>query len=170
VAGGETARRLPWNGSNLGALPLGCEGVSRDLQERLREGGLRATAPRVAVLRVLAESSDHPRVDQVVERVRAGGVNISTQAGYDVCEALDRAALARRIEIAGGPVRYEARVGDNHHHMVCRDCGLTVDVDCAVGAAPCLAPEDPHGFRLDEAEVTYWGTCASCQRTERTGK
>jgi Fur family ferric uptake transcriptional regulator len=133
------------------------------IEDRLRVAGLRATAPRVAVLEVLAESHDHPRVDQVIERVRARGVMISTQAAYDVCEALHRAALARRIALAGGPVRYEARVGDNHHHVVCRDCGLTVDVDCAHGEAPCLEPDRTHGFALDEAEVTYWGLCPTCQ-------
>jgi Fur family ferric uptake transcriptional regulator len=133
------------------------------IEERLRGAGLRATAPRVAVLEVLAESHDHPRVDQVIERVRTRGVMISTQAAYDVCEALHRGALARRIALAGGPVRYEARVGDNHHHLVCRDCGLTVDVDCVRGEAPCLEPESAHGFALDEAEVTYWGLCPTCQ-------
>jgi Fe2+ or Zn2+ uptake regulation protein len=139
--------------------------VTSDLQRRLRDSGLRVTAPRVAVLRVLDEADDHPRVDQVVERVREAGVSISTQAGYDVCEALHRAALAQRIELAGGPVRYEARTGDNHHHMVCRGCGLTVDVDCGVGHAPCLEPGDRHGFALDQAEVTYWGSCPDCQAT-----
>jgi Fe2+ or Zn2+ uptake regulation protein len=133
------------------------------IEDRLRTAGLRATAPRIAVLRVLCESHDHPRVDQVIERVRADGVTISTQAAYDVCEALHRAALARRIELAGGPLRYEARVGDNHHHVVCRGCGLTADVDCATGSAPCLEPAHAHGFTLDEAEVTYWGLCPACQ-------
>jgi Fur family ferric uptake transcriptional regulator len=139
--------------------------VSDDLEQRLRDVGLRVTAPRVAVLRVLTDATDHPRVDQVVERVRGAGIPISTQAGYDVCEALHRHALARRIEFAGGPVRYEARAGDNHHHIVCRHCGLTVDIDCAVGHAPCAEPSDQHGFVLDEAEVTYWGVCPDCQRT-----
>jgi Fur family ferric uptake transcriptional regulator len=135
------------------------------LEERLRDVGLRATSPRVSVLRVLEESHDHPRVDQVIDRVRAAGLSISTQAAYDVCEALSRTGLAQRIELAGGPVRYEARTGDNHHHVVCRRCGLTADVDCAVGAAPCLDPDDAHGFLLEEASVTYWGTCPDCQRT-----
>jgi Fe2+ or Zn2+ uptake regulation protein len=112
---------------------------------------------------VLDAAEDHPRVDQVIERVRAAGVSISTQAAYDVCEALHRTGLARRIEPAGGPARYESRVGDNHHHLVCRACGVAVDVDCAIGAAPCLAPDDARGFRLDEAEVTYWGLCPACQ-------
>jgi Fe2+ or Zn2+ uptake regulation protein len=135
------------------------------LEERLRAAGLRATTPRIAVLRVLAESRDHPRVDQVIERVRAGGVPISTQAAYDVCEALHRVALARRIAPAGSPARYEARVGDNHHHLVCRGCGTTADVDCAVGPAPCLEPSDAAGFTVDEAEVTFWGLCPRCQST-----
>jgi Fur family ferric uptake transcriptional regulator len=134
-------------------------------EDRLRAAGLRATAPRVAVLRVLSESRDHPRVDQVIERVRAGGTHISLQAGYDVCEALHAAALARRIEPGHSPARYEARVGDNHHHLVCRACGTTVDVECAVGVAPCLEPADAAGFALDEAEVTFWGLCPACQPT-----
>jgi Fur family ferric uptake transcriptional regulator len=116
----------------------------------------------MAVLGVLARSGDHPSVDQVIVRVRQSGVPISTQAAYDVCEALHGAALARRIEPAGSPARYEARV-DNHHHLVCRACGATADVDCAVGAAPCLEPADRAGFTIDEAEVTFWGLCPSCQ-------
>ena len=135
-----------------------------NLEERLRDVGLRATSPRVSVLRVLHESTDHPRVDQVIDRVRAAGVSISTQAAYDVCEALSRAGLAQRISLAGGPVRYEARAGDNHHHVVCRLCGLTADVDCAVGLAPCLEPNHAHGFLLEEASVTHWGLCPDCQR------
>ena len=140
--------------------------MGAELEDRLRAVDLRVTAPRVAVLRVLDEATDHPRVDEVVERVRAEGISISTQAGYDVCEALHRASLARRIELAGGPVRYEARVGDNHHHMVGRGCGLTLDVDCAMGHAPCIEPDDIRGFVLDDAEVTYWGTCPQCQHTK----
>jgi Fur family transcriptional regulator, stress-responsive regulator len=139
--------------------------VPAETEQRLRDVGLRATSPRVSVLRVLEDSSDHPRVDQVIDRVRAAGVSISTQAAYDVCEALSRAGLAQRISLAGGPVRYEARAGDNHHHVVCRLCGLTADVDCAAGHAPCLEPSDAHGFLLEEASVTYWGICPDCQRT-----
>jgi Fe2+ or Zn2+ uptake regulation protein len=140
-----------------------------ELIERLRDAGLRVTAPRVSVLGVLESARDHPRVDQVIERVRADGVSISTQAAYDVCEALHRAGLARRIAPAGGPARYESRVGDNHHHLVCRACGLALDVDCAVGEAPCLDPADRSGFRLDEAEVTYWGLCPDCQHETSEG-
>jgi Fur family transcriptional regulator, stress-responsive regulator len=139
------------------------------IASRLREAGLRATAPRVAVLQVLTEARDHPRVDQVIARVRASGLDISTQAAYDVCEALQSASLARRIALAGGPTRYEARVGDNHHHLVCRGCGRAVDVDCAAGAAPCLDLPDDHGFVLDEAEVTFWGFCPDCQATSYEG-
>jgi Fe2+ or Zn2+ uptake regulation protein len=134
------------------------------ITERLRAAGLRVTATRVSVLGVLDSSVDHPRVDQIIERVRGSGVSISTQATYDVCEALHRAGLARKIEPAGGPARYEARTGDNHHHLVCRACGVAVDVDCAVGAAPCLDPSDAQGFAVDEAEVTYWGLCPACRQ------
>jgi Fur family ferric uptake transcriptional regulator len=137
-----------------------------DLEDRLREAGLRVTASRVAVLRVLSEADDHPRVDEVIERVRRGGLSISTQAAYDVCEALRERGLARRIALAGGPVRYEARAGDNHHHVVCRSCGLTVDVDCATGVAACLDTAAAHGFAIDEAEVTFWGLCPACQPRE----
>jgi Fur family transcriptional regulator, stress-responsive regulator len=139
------------------------------ITDRLRAAGLRITAPRVSVLGLLDAAEDHPRVDQLIERVRAAGVSISTQAGYDVCEALHRAGLARRIAPAGGPARYESRVGDNHHHLVCRACGLAIDVECAVGEAPCLDPADSRGFRLDEAEVTYWGLCPDCQHDHDQG-
>jgi Fur family transcriptional regulator, stress-responsive regulator len=139
------------------------------ITSRLRDAGLRVTATRVSVLGVLDESTDHPRVDQIIERVRASGVSISTQATYDVCEALHGAGLARRIEPAGGPARYESRTGDNHHHLVCRSCGLAVDVDCEVGWMPCLEPDDDRGFEIDEAEVTYWGLCPACQTDNAEG-
>ena len=135
------------------------------LTDRLRGAGLRVTGPRVAVLRVLDASDDHPRVDQIIERVRSSGVSISTQATYDVCDALHRAGLARRIEPAGSPARFESRTGDNHHHLVCRSCGLALDVDCAVGETGCLEPSDGRGFVVDEAEVTFWGLCPACQAT-----
>jgi Fe2+ or Zn2+ uptake regulation protein len=137
------------------------------ITERLRDAGLRVTATRVSVLGVLDASDDHPRVDQIIERVRGAGVSISTQATYDVCEALHRAGLARKIEPAGGPARYESRTGDNHHHLVCRSCGAAVDVDCAIGEPPCLEPSDARGFAVDEAEVTFWGACPSCQARAR---
>jgi len=134
-----------------------------EIEDRLRGAGLRVTASRVAVLRVLVEADDHPRVDQVIDRVRAGGLSISTQAAYDVCEALRDTGLARRIAFGGGPARYEARAGDNHHHLVCRGCGETVDIDCVTGAAPCLDTPQASGFAVHEAEVTFWGLCPACQ-------
>lgn len=134
------------------------------IEERLRGAGLRVTAPRVAVLRALDEARDHPRVDQLIDRVRTGGVSISTQAAYDVCEALRTAGLARRIDLAGGPARYEA-AGDDHHHLVCRDCGATEDVACRT-PAPAGAT---HGFTVEQTDITFWGTCPDCQPpAERT--
>jgi len=120
------------------------------------------TRPRVAVLEVLSEGG-HLEVDDIANRVRGRLDSVSTQAVYDVLGALARAGLARRIEPAGSAALYEHRVGDNHHHVVCRGCGAVADVDCAVGAAPCLEPSTSHGFVLDEAEVTFWGLCPSCQ-------
>ena len=133
-----------------------------ELQDVIRDAGLRVTGPRVAVLQALHAEHDHPRVEQIRERVEHSGVSISPQAAYDACEALHNAGLARKLHVAGAPVRYEARIGDNHHHLICRSCGSTVDVDCARGDAPCLDPADNHGFTLEEAEVTYWGTCPDC--------
>jgi Fur family transcriptional regulator, stress-responsive regulator len=134
-----------------------------DLEDRLRGAGLRVTSSRVAVLRVLCEADDHPRVEQVIERVRSGGLSISTQAAYDACEALRSRGLARRIALGGGPARYEGRAGDRHHHLVCRACGVTVDIDGVSGVAPCLDTPRATGFTIDEAEVTFWGLCPSCQ-------
>jgi len=132
------------------------------LLELLRGSGLRVTRPRLAVLGVLAEGG-HLEVDEIATRVRGLLDSVSTQAVYDVLSALARVGLARRIEPAGSPARYEARTGDNHHHVVCGGCGLIADVDCVVGEAPCLEPSSPRGFVIDEAEVTFWGLCASCQ-------
>ncbi|TDC38331.1 Fur family transcriptional regulator [Micromonospora sp. KC213] len=131
-------------------------------EELLRSRGLRVTRPRLAVLDVLA-AGGHLEVDEITRRVRERLDSVSTQAVYDVLGALSRADLARRIEPAGSPARYEARTGDNHHHVVCRSCGKIADVDCAVGAAPCLDPSIAHGFEVDEAEVTFWGLCPTCQ-------
>jgi Fur family ferric uptake transcriptional regulator len=132
-------------------------------EERLRSAGMRVTAARIAVLDVLEAGPGHQTADivrgHVVDRIGS----ISVQAVYDVLGALTAAGLARCIETPGHPARYEARVGDNHHHYVCRSCGTTLDIDCATGEAPCLVPQGlPRGFSLDEAEVTYWGTCADC--------
>ena len=131
-------------------------------EDLLREHGLRVTKPRLAVLEVLAEGG-HLEVDDIAGRARGRLDSVSTQAVYDVLGALSRAGLARRIEPAGSPARYEARVGDNHHHIVCRGCGTIADVDCAVGERPCLTPSGGHGFEVDEAEVTFWGLCPACQ-------
>ena len=133
-------------------------------EETLRAHGLRVTRPRLAVLDVLAEEQGHHLgVDEIAARVRQRLHSVSIQAVYDVLAVLSRAGLARRIEPAGSPALFESRAGDNHHHVVCRGCGAVADVDCAVGAAPCLDPSQDHGFVLDEAEVTFWGLCPTCQ-------
>jgi Fur family ferric uptake transcriptional regulator len=133
-----------------------------DLIDAVREAGLRVTTPRVAVLRQVSEHK-HVTADQIAQAVRDQLGTISTQAVYDVLGALTGAGLVRRIEPAGSPARYETRVGDNHHHVVCRGCGAITDLDCVVGVAPCLSPEDASGFLIDEAEVTFWGLCPACQ-------
>ncbi|WJK40856.1 Fur family transcriptional regulator [Solwaraspora sp. WMMA2056] len=132
-------------------------------EEELRSRGLRVTRPRLAVLEVLARGG-HLGVDDIARQVRDRIDSVSTQAVYDVLNALTRAGLARRIEPAGGAARYERRTGDNHHHVVCRRCGVVGDIDCTVGAAPCLEPSADHGFVIDEAEVTFWGLCPDCQQ------
>ena len=131
-------------------------------EDLLRAHGLRVTRPRLAVLEVLTEGG-HLEVEDIARKARTRLDSVSTQAVYDVLGALSRAGLARRIEPAGSPARFEARVGDNHHHIVCRGCGAIADVDCAVGERPCLSPGDAQGFVLDEAEVTFWGLCPDCQ-------
>jgi Fur family transcriptional regulator, stress-responsive regulator len=135
--------------------------TAADLEGLLRGAALRVTGPRVAVLAALQE---HPHADTetIIGAVRAQTGNVSHQAVYDVLRALTLAGLVRRIEPAGSVARYEARTGDNHHHVVCRSCGVIADVDCAVGSAPCLTADDAHGFAIDEAEVTYWGLCPDC--------
>ncbi|MEU2350630.1 Fur family transcriptional regulator [Modestobacter sp. NPDC049651] len=132
--------------------------------DRLRTAGLRVTRPRLAVLGVLTE---HPHVDAdtIATAARAVHPSISPQAVYGVLRALVEGGLARRIEPAGAPALYELRVGDNHHHLVCRECGAVADVDCVVGAAPCLSPSETAGFLVDEAEVVFWGICADCRQS-----
>jgi Fe2+ or Zn2+ uptake regulation protein len=127
----------------------------------LREAGLRVTAARVALLEIV-RGGDHLGVDAIAAGVRDRIGHISLQAVYDALHALTGARLIRRIEPAGGPPRFEGRVGDNHHHVVCRSCGIVADVDCAVGEAPCLTASDDQGFAIDEADVTYWGLCPAC--------
>lgn len=137
-----------------------------DVAERLRAHGLRVTAPRVAVLHVIAQMPDHPDADAVRAAVAGRLGSVSTQAVYDTLHALTGAGLLRRIEPAGHPARYETRVDDNHHHLICRACGDTRDVDCAAGRAPCLEPPAIDGFLIDEAEVIFWGLCPRCRHTE----
>ena len=129
--------------------------------EELRGAGLRVTAARVALLEIV-RAGDHPGVEAIASGVRDRIGHISLQAVYDALHALTGAGLLRRIEPAGGQPRFERRVGDNHHHIVCRSCGAVADVDCAVGEAPCLTPSDERGFSIDEAEVIYWGLCPDC--------
>ena len=129
--------------------------------EELRGAGLRVTAARAAVLQTVRDG-DHLSVEAVAAGARDRIGHVSLQAVYDALHALTAAGLLRRIEPAGGPARFEGRVGDNHHHIVCRSCGAVADVDCAVGEAPCLTASDDHGYTIDEAEVIYWGLCPAC--------
>jgi Fur family transcriptional regulator, stress-responsive regulator len=138
-----------------------------DLADALRDAGMRVTASRVAVLFEVT-AGNHITADQIAAAVRDRDGTISTQAVYDVLGALTAAGLIRRIEPAGSPARFETRVGDNHHHAVCRSCGAIADVDCAVGEPPCVLPSDASGFVIDEAEVTFWGLCPECQTTPQT--
>ena len=131
--------------------------------EELRGHGLRVTAPRLAVYRAVSRLEGHPDVEAIAAGVRADIGTVSTQTVYDGLRVLTAAGLLRRIEPAGSPARYETRVGDNHHHVVCRLCGATHDVDCVVGAAPCLEPSATGGFSIDEAEISFWGICPACR-------
>ena len=129
--------------------------------EDLRGAGLRVTAVRVALLETVRDG-DHLGVEAIADGVRDRVGHVSLQAVYDALHALATAGLVRRLEPAGSPARYEGRVGDNHHHVVCRSCGVLADVDCAVGEAPCLTASDDHGYAIGEAEVIYWGLCPDC--------
>jgi len=143
--------------------------MSRDPATLLREHGIQVTAQRLAVLRTVS-SRPHSTADAICDDVRAAIGAISRQAVYDTLGMLVEKNLIRRIQPAGSPARYEDRVGDNHHHIICRTCGETVDVACAVGEAPCLNPDAGSGFQIDEVEVIYWGTCPEClAETSGTG-
>ena len=135
--------------------------TTSDVPQLLRDAGLRVTRPRVAVLAAL-DARPHADTAEVIDVARADVPDVSHQAVYDSLAALTAAGLVRRIQPHGHAARYERRVGDNHHHVVCRSCGAIADVDCATGEAPCLTPSDDHGFVIDEAEVIYWGLCADC--------
>jgi Fur family ferric uptake transcriptional regulator len=132
-----------------------------DDERQLRDAGLRVTRPRLAVLSAV-HAHPHADTETVIDAVRTDLGAVSHQAVYDVLKALTAAGLVRRIEPSGSVARYEARTGDNHHHLVCRHCGSIADVDCAVGHAPCLIASDDRGYIVDEAEVVYWGLCPSC--------
>jgi Fe2+ or Zn2+ uptake regulation protein len=136
--------------------------VFSDPADLLRQRGYRVTGQRLAVLRAVSREP-HVTADAVADTVRAELGSISLQAVYDVLGVLVDVGLIRRIQPAGSPALFEARVSDNHHHVICRDCGRAADVDCAVGAAPCLTAVDDGGYDIDEAEVIYWGRCPECQ-------
>ncbi len=135
--------------------------MQNDSAELLRENGLQVTAQRLAVLRAVS-ARPHCTADDIAGSVRAEIGTISRQAVYDVLAILADKGLIRRIQPAGSPARYEDRVGDNHHHVICRSCGKTADVDCTVGHAPCLTASADAGYQIDEAEVVFWGTCPDC--------
>ncbi|TDO45813.1 Fur family ferric uptake transcriptional regulator [Kribbella sp. VKM Ac-2527] len=135
-----------------------------ELQELLRGAALRVTRPRLAVLGAV-HAHPHADTDSLIGAVRNELPEVSHQAVYDSLHTLTAAGLVRRIQPIGLVARYESRVGDNHHHVVCRSCGVIADVDCAVGHAPCLTASDDHGFVIDEAEVIYWGLCSDCSTT-----
>jgi Fur family ferric uptake transcriptional regulator len=139
--------------------------TTTEVEHLLRTAALRVTRPRVAVLTAVY---DHPHADtdSLIGFVRDDLADVSKQAVYDVLRALTSAGLVRRIEPSGSVARYESRVADNHHHVVCRTCGAIADVDCAVGYTPCLTASDDHGFSIDEAEVVYWGLCPACSTTQ----
>ena len=138
-----------------------------DPVKTLREHGVQVTAQRVAVLRAVSRRP-HCTADDIAEVVRAEIGAISRQAVYDALGMLAEKGIIRRIQPAGSPARYEDRVGDNHHHLICRFCGKTVDVDCAVGNTPCLTAADTSGYQIDEAEVIYWGLCQKCLAAKRS--
>ena len=136
--------------------------TTTDFEGMLRTAELRVTRPRLAVLAAVHDQP-HADTDAIIEAARASLGDVSHQAVYDVLRALTTAGLVRRIQPSGSVARYESRVADNHHHVVCRQCGAIADVDCAVGHTPCLTASDDHGFVIDEAEVTYWGLCPDCR-------
>jgi Fur family ferric uptake transcriptional regulator len=141
--------------------------TTADYEGMLRGAELRVTRPRLAVLEAV-HAHPHADTDAIIGAVRQDVPTVSHQAVYDVLRALTSAGLVRRIQPSGSVARYEARVGDNHHHVVCRSCGAIADVDCAVGAVPCLTADDDQGFTIDEAEVTYWGLCPACATAPAT--
>ena len=144
------------------APTTGGDDASDGVEELLRANGLQITAQRLAMMRVVS-TNPHSTADELAEEVRSAIGSISRQTVYDTLGALVETNLVRRIQPAGSAARYEDRVNDNHHHVICRECNIMFDVDCAVGDVPCLTAADDHGFVIDEAEVIYWGRCKSCQ-------
>jgi Fur family transcriptional regulator, stress-responsive regulator len=140
------------------------------LRESLHKAGLRATAPRLTVLMAIQSEGQHQEAQAIAHAARKRLGTLSTQAVYDNLHALTAAGLLRCIQPSGHSARYETRVGDNHHHIVCRHCGFTADVDCTVGAAPCLTPSEEQGFVVEEAEVIFWGLCPRCQQETHTSE
>jgi len=140
---------------------MGRVSTSPDFQQMLRGAALRVTRPRLAVLAAV-HAHPHADTDSIIGAVRTDLPDVSHQAVYDVLRVLTTAGLVRRIQPSGSVARYESRVGDNHHHAVCRSCGVIADVDCAIGETPCLIASDDRGFLIDEAEVVYWGLCSTC--------
>ena len=138
--------------------------MREDVKKRLSEANLRTTAQRLAVFETVENEGKHMDAEFIVTAARRRLGSLSRQAVYDNLNALFAAGILRKIEPAGRPALYESRVGDNHHHLICRQCHKTVDIDCAQGSAPCLNPSNDHGFLVDEAEVVYWGLCPSCQQ------
>ncbi|NND76424.1 MAG: transcriptional repressor [Ilumatobacter sp.] len=136
--------------------------MAADVEQLLRDHGVQVTAQRLAILRAVS-TRPHVTADELTDEVRSVIGSISRQAVYDTLGVLVDKHLVRRIQPAGSAARYEDRVGDNHHHLICRGCGSMFDIDCAVGDVPCLTADDDHGFEIDEAEVVYWGRCPSCR-------
>jgi len=141
--------------------------MSEGFEHVLKQHGLQVTAQRLAVMRAV-HAQPHATADDVVDQVRGVIGSISRQAVYDTLGVLTDKHLIRRIQPSGSAARYEDRVGDNHHHLICRGCGAMFDVDCAVGVTPCLTATDDHGFAIDEAEVIYWGHCPTCRKATHT--
>ena len=140
-----------------------------DFQQMLRDVSLRVTRPRVAVLNAVY-THPHADTESIIRAVRSDLPDVSHQAVYDSLSTLTTAGLVRKIQPSGSVARYESRVGDNHHHVVCRSCGVIADVDCAVGDAPCLTASDDNGFSIDEAEVIYWGLCPDCAAAQQVSR
>ncbi len=138
--------------------------MTKKFEQLLRQNSMQVTAPRLALLSAVS-LSPHATAEALIEDVRAVIGSVSRQAVYDTLGILVEKNLIRRIQPSGAAARYEDRVGDNHHHLICRGCGTMLDIDCAVGARPCLQAKDDHGFEIDEAEVVYWGHCAKCRKT-----